>query len=336
MISSETHVQELSLDFVMDKIKTVTLKQYNEDSQAIVVTITDEGKKFELKPSAHTILFKMTTPDGRQISNYGEIDVEDNTVIIPIVKQCCTYPGRGEAEVIVFDASEYSRIATMNFYVVVKNSPYSDEDIINSSYYADFSTQINKVMEAVNKAIAADTSDEVKENALLAKSYAIGESEIRDGEETDNSKYYSQLSKSYAIGNTGLEGRENEDTDNAEYYCLEAKNSEVNAFSAANQSQDYSNDSKTYSEEAKNYRDEAQQIKDAVDSITQSQQSANSDDSEYPILFSNTSAPLDGGFTGTYFNTGISINPNKKSITIGSAVLTYDETDEKKLTISFN
>ena len=72
-------------------------------------------------------------------------------------------------------------------------------------------------MEAVNKAIAADTSDEVKENALLAKSYAIGESEIRDGEETDNSKYYSQLSKSYAIGNTGLEGRENEDTDNAEY-----------------------------------------------------------------------------------------------------------------------
>lgn len=74
-------------------------------------------------------------------------------------------------------------------------------------------------------------------------SYAVGGTGTRDGEDTDNAKWYygeayksagnadeseakaleyRNLAQSYAVGGTGIEGRENESVDNAEYYYKES------------------------------------------------------------------------------------------------------------------
>ena len=52
---------------------------------------------------------------------------------------------------------------------------------------------------ASEKANEASTSAENSENSyLLSKSYAVGtENTVRDGDETDNSKYYAEQAKTY-------------------------------------------------------------------------------------------------------------------------------------------
>lgn len=86
-------------------------------------------------------------------------------------------------------------------------------------------------------------SDQSSNSATNAKSWAIGTTNSRDGEDTDNSKYYSEQSKtynieskSYAVGGTNT--RTGEDTDNSKYY--------------SEQSEYYSEQSNNSSQSAKN------------------------------------------------------------------------------------
>ena len=91
-----------------------------------------------------------------------------------------------------------------------------------------------------------DTTEGYKNTTI---SYTVGGTGTRDGEDTDNAKwYYSEalksadnadeseakaleyrnLAQSYAIGGTGVEGREDESVDNAKYYYEESsKNAKV-------------------------------------------------------------------------------------------------------------
>lgn len=76
----------------------------------------------------------------------------------------------------------------------------------------------------------------------------------------------------------------------------------------------------------------------AVDKMTQNSSTSNTN---YPVLISKSSNPTSGDFTGTYYNTGITANPSKKSIKlstleIGDAIITYEVVNnEKRLVISF-
>lgn len=51
-----------------------------------------------------------------------------------------------------------------------------------------------------------DYRDSASSSALLAKSYASGGSSVRDGEETDNAKYYAQQAKAEKMGAAGYAG----------------------------------------------------------------------------------------------------------------------------------
>ena len=73
-------------------------------------------------------------------------------------------------------------------------------------------------------------SDQSSNSATNSKSWAIGTTNSRDGEDTDNSKYYSEQSKtydteskSYAVGGTNT--RTGEDTDNSKYYSEQSDKS---------------------------------------------------------------------------------------------------------------
>lgn len=78
---------------------------------------------------------------------------------------------------------------------------------------------------------SANSAAGAADSAVLSRSYAVGDTASREGEETDNAKYYcesaankaslaelkSKYAQSYATGDTGV--RANEETDNAKYYC---------------------------------------------------------------------------------------------------------------------
>ena len=78
--------------------------------------------------------------------------------------------------------------------------------------------------------VLENTKDWVNIEEVLTecKSWAVGGTNSRQGEDTDNAKYYSQLSKSYAHGNSTT-NRANENTDNAKYYSEQSSKSATNA-----------------------------------------------------------------------------------------------------------
>lgn len=76
----------------------------------------------------------------------------------------------------------------------VKNGSITDA-MLQTDYLANITAQATKAESMANS--ATTSSNSAYDNAKLSQSYAIGGSGVRDGEDTDNSKYYSeQASKS--------------------------------------------------------------------------------------------------------------------------------------------
>lgn len=76
----------------------------------------------------------------------------------------------------------------------IKNGSITDA-MLETGYLAKITEQSAKATNMANS--AATSSNSAYDNAKLSQSYAIGGSGVRDGEDTDNSKYYSeQASKS--------------------------------------------------------------------------------------------------------------------------------------------
>lgn len=91
-------------------------------------------------------------------------------------------------------------------------------------------TQQSEANAALSEQKASDEATASENYAKMSESWAVGNTGVRDGEDTDNSKYYSDqsklykeevedasnFSKSYTVGGTGT--RDGEDTDNIKYY----------------------------------------------------------------------------------------------------------------------
>lgn len=79
------------------------------------------------------------------------------------------------------------------------NAKKSEENAKQSETNAKDSETKSKASEDAAKAFA----DSIKESALLARSYAIGDTDTREGEKTDSAKYYYEQSKQISEGLNG-------------------------------------------------------------------------------------------------------------------------------------
>lgn len=98
------------------------------------------------------------------------------------------------AETFAEDAKKQADLATTK----ANAAATSETNAANSATSAanSASTATTKETEANNSAISAQTSEENALNSsILAKSYAVGETATRTGEDTDNAKYYSLQAK---------------------------------------------------------------------------------------------------------------------------------------------
>ena len=140
-----------NLDVNLNKIESIVLKQYNQDSQWLVIKITENGKPFSLEES-DTCIFKMKTPDNREICN--DSFFENDIVIVEFTKNCCSMYGTGIAELNILNKDTNSQIATFNFNVVIEKSVFDNSNIEGSS---EFSSLADRIMEA-DKAIEKTNS----------------------------------------------------------------------------------------------------------------------------------------------------------------------------------
>lgn len=77
----------------------------------------------------------------------------------------------------------------------VKNGSITDA-MLETGYLAKITAQATKAESMANS--ATTSSNSAYDNAKLSQSYAIGGASVRDGEDTDNSKYYSEQAKKSA------------------------------------------------------------------------------------------------------------------------------------------
>lgn len=219
-------VHNTSVDFVTRYInKPVHLVQFDNSLPIVAVALYNNNSVYTLPDTDVQINVRIKKPDGNIIYNpVLGVNAELNTVYIEVTTQMVAVWGE-EYPVIeirkVITEDDVRTVCSGTIHFVIDKNPVNSDDIASSS-----------------------EGKAVEEFVKLAKSWAIGETGLRPGEESNNSKYFSEQSarssaeasvsevnaynssiesndwainaSSWAIGGTGT--RPGEDTDNAKYY----------------------------------------------------------------------------------------------------------------------
>lgn len=92
---------------------------------------------------------------------------------------------------------------TGNISASIKNGSITDA-MLETGYLAKITAQATKAESMANS--ATTSSNSAYDNAKLSQSYAIGSSGVRDGEDTDNAKYYCEHANALTIGKANGQG----------------------------------------------------------------------------------------------------------------------------------
>lgn len=159
----QKNISEWTMD---EKTGVITITRFNGDTITFDLNIEKIPVDFKLTDDGKLI---MTTDDGTQFS-------ADIASMIPIL----TFNNSSEIKVTVIGNGK-NKIYTFS---IIDNS--ITEDKLETSYLANIKEETAK---------AKNHSDSASDYATLSKSYAIGSTGTRDGEDTDNSKYYYEKAK---------------------------------------------------------------------------------------------------------------------------------------------
>lgn len=222
----------INVDFYDKKYILINAKQYDDCSRWISITCYNQGDIFNLSSNKHSAYIRYRKADGHGVLNSCRINYKGE-VLVELTEQMLAASGicyvdliivnKGSAivnidtgKIITIDDSAI--MSTMAFCINVYEAPF-DNSVIESSY------EFNALNELLQKVDA-----DYKEIVQLARSYAIGDADdIREGEDTDNAKYYYEQSLINANNAKASETNASISERNALTSKQNAKTSEINA-----------------------------------------------------------------------------------------------------------
>lgn len=131
----------------------------------------------------------ITEPGG---STHAAVVVNENTATVEIAEQAISTPGQNVLCVLVTDAQGY-QIASWPFVLSIQAVPGLEAPEA-TVYYNALTEQVAQVLSNATAAAAS---------ATLAQSWAVGGTGSREGEDTDNAKYYAQIAQQVAQEGVG-------------------------------------------------------------------------------------------------------------------------------------
>lgn len=235
----------INVDFYDKEYILINAKQYDKNSRFLSVTCYNHGEIYPINSGEHSAYIRYRKADNNAVFNFCEID-RKGKIIVELTEQmlasdgiCCAdlvIVNKGSAnvdaetgEIIAIDNA--SILSTMILHIDVTGTAVENSDI-ESTY------EFNGFNAALEKAEA-----EYEEVMKTSKSWAVGGTGIRSGEDTDNSKYYATQANTSA-------GR-------ASTYASNAANSKELAEQHMKNCLNYSQNAKTYMDNAKTYMDNA-------------------------------------------------------------------------------
>lgn len=242
MLQTTTNI---SVDFYDKKYILINAKQLDKKSRFLSVTCYNHGEPYHLNEGEHSAYIRYKKADNNSVFNFCEIDRKGN-IIVELTEQMLVVDGICCADLVIVNEGgakvdtqtgeiigieNASILSTMPLHIDVTEAAIANSDI-ESSY------EFDGLNVALEKAEA-----EYTEVILTSKSWAVGNTGIRDGENTDNAKYYSkQSSNSASAANTS---------------ALNAAESERVAGEYKDTAVEHSGNAYTYMTNAKNYMDNA-------------------------------------------------------------------------------
>ena len=194
-------VHHTSVDFrYRDQLsETIHLVQYDNYLPNIKVDLKFAHEDYVL--TDHDVVnVRVFKPDATFVYNpVLGCTLDKKSVYVEVTQAMTTAYGTARAIIEVVRES-VGVVGTASFLMEIDRNPVQ-EDGIESTY--EFKTLIQML-------------DMAASYANQSKSYAIGQTGIREGEDEDNAWYYYRMSRSYVKGDNGE--REGEETDNGEYY----------------------------------------------------------------------------------------------------------------------
>ena len=191
---------DLNVDFYDKKYILINAKQLDKSSRFLSVTCYNHGVLFPVNAGEYSAYIRYKKPDGYSVFNFCEIN-NKGKIIVELLEQMLACDGicyadlvivnKGDAEVNeetgeIVGINNTGILSTMTFCIDVSEVPVLNSEIEASSEFIKFNEDLETYW--------ADFEDVMK----TAKSYAKGYTGIRDGENTDNAKYYYEQSRANA------------------------------------------------------------------------------------------------------------------------------------------
>lgn len=194
------HFQELTLDiFETNTYRSVEAKEGDGASRFLKITMTRNGEPFKPEDGS-TVSFRALKEDGTSVFNPAMLN-SDGTITAELTTQTLAYPGRVIADIFVQKGE--SNLSTLSFIILVDKAP------------------IGKEVESTNEFLVLVEATGRAEAAAAAATKAAQEASAVRQDIIDATKGYSDLSESWAVGGTGT--RDGEDTNNSKYYAETAE-----------------------------------------------------------------------------------------------------------------
>ena len=241
----------------------VHVSQYDSGARTLKFNLLNGDLPFS--PSAgSTVVIDGTKPDGHSFSYLCTFS--GSQVSADVTLQMCACAGNTRCELRISDSTGI--LGTANFVLCVETAGLSENPDMSDTDLPAVITMATAQMEA-----AREAAQEADASATKSESYAVGGTNSREGENTDNAKYYSQraaqsaeeaagggssahayatLAESYARG--GTNSRTGEDTDNAKYYSEQSADSATASAGSASSSADSATEAESYARGGTNSR----------------------------------------------------------------------------------
>lgn len=204
----------------------------DDGSRFFSITCYYQGELVALNSGDYAAYIRYKKPDGHAVYNYCTID-RFGKIEVALTEQMLASEGICVADLVIvgkgganvdsnngeiINIKDTFVLSTMPIHIDVTETAVNNSEI-ESTYEFNL---LNKNMETY----WADFEDVMK----TSKSWAIGKTGIRDGENTNNSEYWATQSKSWAVG--GTNDRSGENTNNSKYWSEQSEDS-------ANKSESY-------------------------------------------------------------------------------------------------
>ena len=290
MLQATTNI---NIDFYDKKYILINAKQFDRKSRFLSVTCYNHGELYPVNSGEHSAYIRYRKSDENAVFNFCEID-RKGKILVELTEQMLASDGicyadlvvvnKGSAdvdaetgEIIAIDNT--SILSSMTFCIDVSETAVANSDIESSYEY-------NGLNLALEKAEA-----EYTEVMKTSKSWAVGDTGIRDGENTDNSKYYANMSSNSASSaNTSASNAANSESlaenhmqdalvysqnaeahmNNAKTYMNNANVSETNAKLSETNAKNSETNAKSSETNAKTSETNALSYKDIVENINNS------------------------------------------------------------------